>query len=646
MESKSTKNVSCVEEIGAKNLNDKKVSPTAFVIKKALKVNKRLAFYFIAKFISSLAVPFLGSLLAACAVHMLAGGYEISEYFGAMAGLAVLTLAFEVIKIYSTERYQWQSTFVRCGDFLCEVAEKSLTDDYDKIEPRECQTKLWAAFEALGSNWVGVEGMLKDLSTASVSFAGMLFYGALTGFYCPYALLPLIFSVAADLFFTVTAGKLYERSREKINECSRENDYLRSVSKSAYGKDIRAFKLENWLIKKSEQLIKRRIDAERNYRLNNLGKDLTGVFFNVAREAVTYLVLASTVIGGEMSIASFTFVTGLTAGFSTWLSDFSGSAYRLHSHSKQVAAYRDFLEDNGQEKAAREVAVTAPVEIELENVSFTYPGAEKPVLNGVSFKIPAGGKVALVGNNGAGKTTLVKLLCGLYRPTSGVIKINGEDISKFPREEYYKLISAAFQESNLFAFGVQDNVTCTDGDKANEPAFWQAIEKAGLTQKIRDLPKAEKTFVTREFDKNGVDFSGGEKQRLMLARAIYKNAPILLLDEPTAALDPINEEKIYKLYQSLAQGVTSVFISHRLASTRFCDEILVLNGGKISERGTHEQLMKNGGEYAALFEVQAKYYADDAEKTKSDKSGESIVCGENSENGNSLEEQLNGEGAL
>lgn len=645
MESKSTKNVSCVEEIGAKNLNDKKVSPTAFVIKKALKVNKRLAFYFIAKFISSLAVPFLGSLLAACAVHMLAGGYEISEYFGAMAGLAVLTLAFEVIKIYSTERYQWQSTFVRCGDFLCEVAEKSLTDDYDKIEPRECQTKLWAAFEALGSNWVGVEGMLKDLSTASVSFAGMLFYGALTGFYCPYALLPLIFSVAADLFFTVTAGKLYERSREKINECSRENDYLRSVSKSAYGKDIRAFKLENWLIKKSEQLIKRRIDAERSYRLNNLGKDLTGVFFNVAREAVTYLVLASAVIGGEMSIASFTFVTGLTAGFSTWLSDFSGSAYRLHSHSKQVAAYRDFLEDNGQEKAAREVAV-APVEIELENVSFTYPGAEKPVLNGVSFKIPAGGKVALVGNNGAGKTTLVKLLCGLYRPTSGVIKINGEDISKFPREEYYKLISAAFQESNLFAFGVQDNVTCTDGDKANEPAFWQAIEKAGLTQKIRDLPKAEKTFVTREFDKNGVDFSGGEKQRLMLARAIYKNAPILLLDEPTAALDPINEEKIYKLYQSLAQGVTSVFISHRLASTRFCDEILVLNGGKISERGTHEQLMKNGGEYAALFEVQAKYYADDAEKTKSDKSGESVVCGENSENGNSLEEQLNGEGAL
>lgn len=152
MESKLTKN-----EGGAEKVCDKKVSPTAFVIKKALKANKRLAFYFIAKFISSLAVPFLGSLLAACAVHMLAGGYEISEYFGAMAGLAALTLAFEVIKIYSIERYQWQSTFVRCGDFLCEVAEKSLTDDYDKIEPRECQTKLWAAFEALGSNWVGVE---------------------------------------------------------------------------------------------------------------------------------------------------------------------------------------------------------------------------------------------------------------------------------------------------------------------------------------------------------------------------------------------------------------------------------------------------------------------------------------------------------
>lgn len=608
------------------NKKTKKQNQTLFVIKKSLKANKKLAFYFVANFISSLAVPFLGSILAAVAVQMLSGGNSIGEYAWGIGILAALTLIFEIVKIYSKERYQWESTFVRCGDFLSEVSEKSLTDDYDRIEPRECQTKLWAAFEALGSNWVGVEGMMKDLFTVCLSFSGMLVYGAATGIYCPYALLPLVFSVAVDLIFTVRAGKLYENSREKINECGRENDYLSSVSAAEYGKDVRAFKLENWLVEKSEALIKRRINAEKSYRLNDFGKELAGVFFNICREAVTYFVLALAVINGGLSLSEFVFVTGITAGFSTWLNDFSGSAYRLHSHTKQVAAYRDYLEDKPFYENEKEISVKAPIEIELENVCFTYPGAEKPVLSDVSFKIPAGGKIALVGNNGAGKTTLVKLLCGLYRPTSGVIKINGEDISNYPREEYYKLISAAFQESKVFAFSVLDNVTCTDEQNADKDLFWESIEKAGLTQKIRSLPKQEKTFITRNFDKNGVNFSGGETQRLMIARAIYKNAPVLLLDEPTAALDPINEEKIYRLYESLSEGVTSVFISHRLASTRFCDEILVLSGGKISERGTHEQLMQKNGEYAALFEVQAKYYAENA------KNSENIDGDENFEN--------------
>lgn len=448
-----------------------KPHPILYVAKKALKENKRLGFYFTAYFISSLAVPFLGSLLASLAVHMLAGGYSIGEYAGAMGVLVALTLVFEIIKIYSKERYQWESTFVRCGNFLTEVSEKSLTDDYDKIEPREHQTRLWAAFEALSSNWVGVEGIMKDTLTACCSLAGMLIYGILTGIYCPYALLPLVFSVAADLIFTVKAGKLFERSREKISECSRENAYLNSLAGSEYGKDVRAFKLQNWLLAKNEALISKRLAAEKSYRINNLGKDLTGVFFNVAREAITYFVLAAAVINGNLSLSSFVFVTGLTASFSTWLGDFSGSAYRLHSDTKQVAAYCDYLEDKPVFEEQKAVDVKPPVEIELDNVCFTYPGASEPVLKNVSFKIPAGGKIALVGNNGAGKTTLVKLLCGLYRPTSGVIRVNGEDISAYPREQYYKLVSAAFQESNLFAFNVMDNVTCTDETSANEAGF-------------------------------------------------------------------------------------------------------------------------------------------------------------------------------
>ena len=230
----------------------------------------------------------------------------------------------------------------------------------------------------------------------------------------------------------------------------------------------------------------------------------------------------------------------------------------------------------------------------------------------MNLTVRPGEKLAIVGLNGAGKTTLVKLLCGLLDPTEGTVLLNGRDIRDFNRSCYYDLFSAVFQEFSVLDVTVAEEIAQTavgiDYEKLAD-----CVEKAGLTSMVEKLPKGLETHVGREVYLDGVLFSGGQTQRLMLARALYKNASILLLDEPTAALDPIAENDIYTKYNEITYGRTSLFISHRLASTRFCDRIIFIADGKIKEEGTHEDLLAMDGEYAKLFEVQSRYYREGKE---------------------------------
>ena len=246
-------------------------------------------------------------------------------------------------------------------------------------------------------------------------------------------------------------------------------------------------------------------------------------------------------------------------------------------------------------------------ELKLEHVSFRYPGAEEDTIHDLDLTVRPGEKLAIVGLNGAGKTTLVKLLCGLFDPTEGRVLLNGVDVRDFNRREYYGLFSAVFQEFSILDVTVAENIAQTN-ENIDTQKLWDCIEKAGLTQTIQKLPKGLDTHVGREVYLDGVLFSGGQTQRLMLARALYKDGAILLLDEPTAALDPLAENDIYQKYKDMTAGKTSLFISHRLASTRFCDRIIFVADGHITEEGTHDQLLARGGAYARLFEIQSRYY--------------------------------------
>ena len=286
----------------------------------------------------------------------------------------------------------------------------------------------------------------------------------------------------------------------------------------------------------------------------------------------------------------------------------------LQTASLVLCDFREYLDlpdggAGGKERA--DAHLTHAPQIVFDHVSFRYDGAEEDTLRDISLTLHSGERVALVGTNGAGKTTLVKLLCGLYAPTAGEVRVDGVPVGDFAREEYYRLFSPVFQDVQTAFFSLAETVAGEVGSHLDRARAERCMRRAGLGKKLDSLPLGIDTRLDKQVNKDGIELSGGEAQKLMMARALYKDAPVLVLDEPTAALDPIAENEIYLQYRDMTEGKTSLFISHRLASTRFCDRILFLKDGKIAEEGTHSELIALGGEYAKLFEIQSCWYRDD-----------------------------------
>jgi len=253
------------------------------------------------------------------------------------------------------------------------------------------------------------------------------------------------------------------------------------------------------------------------------------------------------------------------------------------------------------------------VEITADHVCFTYPGADRPVLQDLSFTLHAGEKLALVGVNGAGKTTIVKLLCGLYLPSSGTITYNGIPTSSIDPDLLSRIIAAVFQDSFVLSYEIWRNVTVQDKADSDLSKARQCLDMAGLKDKIDALPEGMDTYLGKDISAGGIQLSGGERQKLLMARALYKGGSLMILDEPTAQLDAIAESQMYEHFQAVTAGKSAIYISHRLASTRFCDRILFLADGRIQEQGSHEELMKQNGAYTHMFDVQSHYYNEEGE---------------------------------
>lgn len=331
-------------------------------------------------------------------------------------------------------------------------------------------------------------------------------------------------------------------------------------------------------------------------------------------DGLTYGFLIYLVIYKNMPLGNFVFYFGAVAGFSTWLSGIIKNINSLNTMSLEVSDLREYLEM--EDKMNRGTGVELPTsyelpcDIELKNVYYKYPGAEHYTIKNMSFHIKKGEKIALVGVNGAGKTTLVKLICGLYTPTKGEIYINGKKSSVYNRDDYYNLFSVVFQDNHLLPISIEKNIALKLKEDIDDEKINRILSMSGLLGKIKTLPKGKETLMIKSIHEEATELSGGELQKLMLARALYKAAPIIILDEPTAALDPIAENEIYEKYNDLTKAHTSIFISHRLSSTRFCDRILFIEQGQIREEGDHYSLMDKGGKYKEMYDMQSYYYKD------------------------------------
>ena len=392
------------------------------------------------------------------------------------------------------------------------------------------------------------------------------------------------------------------------------------------GKDIRMYDLGGWLL----GILKReRKTGETNVRLWENGyfaANLCDAFLCFVRDAGAYLYFILQIVRGSLPVSDFVWYISVVASCQQACSAFLENVELLGRLSFDYSRLRLFLESGegdifqgtgaGAERSGKKVGTDSAsssrgkeaVGIELEHVSFTYPGSRVPTLKDLNLAIRPGEKIALVGLNGAGKSTLVKLLCGLYRPTSGTIRVGGRPLSSFGREEYFSMIAAVFQDVKLLPLTIAQNVASDNGEDIDRQRVRQCLSLAGLWEMVDGLPQKEDTPLGRGVLDDGIELSGGERQKVWMARAFYKEASILILDEPTAALDPLAEQEIYEKYVQMSEGKTSLFISHRLASTRFCDRIWLMENGRITEQGSYEELMEKNGAYARLFAVQGKYY--------------------------------------
>lgn len=507
------------------------------------------------------------------------------------------------------------------------------TMPYVMHEDPEVQNAIFKARRAINSNDNGVAGIqywgnqVLPLAIKSVTALVLLM------FMNPLIVL-LILIISYIRFDLINRASVYEKE-ECENKVAKEqmasDKYQSDTADFAFGKDIRLFQMQMplyRLLQRYTNLLNNKAKMAQNRYARNY---VIGDILEFIQEVITYGLLFYKVFNAGMSVADFTLYLGSVHSAASALNEIFGKIIRINKESMHINDFRAFIESDEHSKSTFKQDLQAcenaykegeaykwnkdmGYRFEFDHVSFKYPGAGSYALRDLSITLNAGEKLAVVGLNGAGKTTFVKLLCRLYEPTEGHIYLNGRDITEYALNDYWELIAPVFQEDESFAFSIAQNVAMKDQDSQDRNRIDSALKEADLLEKVQELPKGMDTYLYKNLEDDGVDLSGGQKQKLMLARALYKAAPVIVLDEPTAALDAIAEAKSYENFNSMAGGRTCVYISHRLSSTKFCDAIAMFEDGHLVEYGNHDSLMNKQGKYADLFRIQAQYYKEEGEE--------------------------------
>jgi len=535
----------------------------------------------------------------------------VTELLLTIAGFVLGKMLVAAASAYVSTNVPFGRLSVRI-EFISLLNRKAATTSYPNLDDDRFSKLLTRADKCTYNNRSATEAIWATLTGLITNILGFVIYVTLLTSVRPLLILVILATTAVSYFIGNYVNGYGYRHREEEAEHERHMKYISERARElSAAKDIRIFGLRP----RFEELHGKATEAYTAFQKKAQGVYLwariADLVLTFLRDAAAYAYLIGLVIQGGLSAAEFLLYFNAAGGFTDWVSGILGGLNTLYKQSLDISTIRECLEYDEpfrfEEGEPLKAEPDRAYELRLENVSFRYPGADSDTLSHINLTLHPGEKLAVVGLNGVGKTTLVKLICGFLDPTEGRVLLDGRDIRDFNRFDYYTMFSAVFQSFSLLAGTVAANVAQNDTGIDMERVR-ECVEKAGLQPKIESLPAGYETCLNREVYEGAVLLSGGETQRLMLARALYKNAPFIVLDEPTAALDPIAESDMYRRYNEMTGGRSSVYISHRLASTRFCDRIILIENAGICEEGTHDELLRLGGKYAELYEVQSKYY--------------------------------------
>ncbi len=612
---------------------------TAYTFREIWCTKKAVALASILLIFLSPALSILSTLIPSLLVSSVEKGVSDTSLFLMLGGVMLAVVGLQVFRTLMncwTEKYYFSLNY----RYLTKLNRKVMVIDYETLESPHGQNMKNLAFGNVSpddtygkSNAAILPWRLINLFS---SLFGLTSYTAILLILNPLLIVVLLASSIIPYLLNQWFNKYCYERREEESAMTRKMVYTTTAkSDLKLVKDVIFYKTTDLLLafywKAVHGLLALR---KKRARLAFFSIDVVSAILILIQNGAAYAILIHRVLIGNMDSAAFVFYFSIVTGFAGWFQSVLYNISSAQQNSRQFCDLRVYLDlpdrysRHGDDAAEPPAVLPADTwSIEFRHVSFRYPVEKKPgeesaetaearkeapwVLLDVSFCMQKGEKLALVGLNGAGKTTLVKLLCGLLTPTEGQILIDGKDLQAYDRNQYYKALSVVFQDIFLLPLTVRQNITLCPPDEEDGARLEWCLRESNILSWVEELPQGLDTYLVKSVRDSAVEISGGQKQKLALARALYKGGRMMILDEPTAALDPVAENGMYLEYERFIEGHTALFISHRLSSTRFCDRILFLEAGQVAESGTHEQLMQKGGKYAELFRIQAHYYQEE-----------------------------------
>lgn len=556
---------------------------------------------------ATILMPFLQAFLPKVVIDGLTQKLPIATYLQKVllvgAGLAIAKMLLDLMNYFMEHEGQEMRHLYRLKRIIT-----SAKMDYEKFAKKSTLEKMDTAADAVMGSMAITAQAGRIFSNLLVSIFGMISFVPFILQIQPFLLVIIFMSFAINCLYGIFLVDYTEKIVDASQDLNRKLEYLSGKSKNCkYAKDIRLYKLGSLFFESYKTYNEARHQLHTKLANARFLGNLIAALFVFLRDGLAYFYLIRLALTGKIPIAEFVFLFPIITSFSEWLMSISEQITDLREGSLDIDYYREYLSIAEEYPFGERNALPEKFDIELKNVCYRYEGAEEDTLQNINLHIKANEKLAIVGVNGAGKTTLINLIMNFFHPTSGEIFIGGVDIRDFSEGALKKMYGAVFQDIFIPPETVK-NIICCSQVECNKRLFEKAVNDSGFQKTLLELPNKEDTYLVKSTRTEAVDLSGGQQQRLMLARVLYKDAPVLILDEPTAALDPIAESEIYERYNEMTKNKTSIFISHRLASTRFCDRIILLDDGKIIEEGSHEELMKLGGQYKQMFDVQSQYY--------------------------------------